>query len=171
MPKDVTPSTVLVIDDDPLIRWAMSETLAVDGHWVVEAPDRAVGLQAVAMAWRPFEIVFLDLCLPDCRDLALLSSIKARLPQTKAVLMTAFGTREVIADAYRLGAYRVLHKPFDMDDARNLVIAASATRQHPEGNAHGSARDQRLAVSVPVDPPGHGTTPGTLEVRDLHSVP
>jgi DNA-binding NarL/FixJ family response regulator len=132
MPKDVTPSAVLVIDDDPLVRWAISETLSEDGHQVVEAPDCAVGLRAVATASQPFETVFFDPCLDDSRDLVSLSLIKAQLPQTRAVLMTAFGSPEVVAEAYRLGAYRVLHKPFEMGDARDLAIAVSAASQHPK---------------------------------------
>ena len=59
---------VLVVDDEPLIRWSLSETLEQSGHAVVEAGDAEGALRALS-AGRPFDVVLLDYRLPDSNDL------------------------------------------------------------------------------------------------------
>lgn len=75
MPKEFTPLAVLVIDDEPLIRWALSDALCEAGHAVVDAPDGAEGLRAVMTAPHAFDVVFLDFRLPDSNDFTLLTAI------------------------------------------------------------------------------------------------
>lgn len=108
MPKEFTPQAVLVIDDEPLIRWAISEGLSQAGHEVVTASDGDGGLRAVATAQRPFDVVFLDLRLPDSNDLLLLTAIRTWAPRSAVVLMTASDKPDVVTEAHRLGVYRVL---------------------------------------------------------------
>jgi DNA-binding NtrC family response regulator len=79
----------------------------------------------------PIDVVLLDYRLPDSNDLHLLEDIRRRLPRTAVILMTAFGTPELVQRALDLGAYRVLSKPFDMHDVEGLITAAyGATRYH-----------------------------------------
>src|SRR5678815_802075 len=128
MPTESASLTVLVIDDEPLIRWALSEALAQAGHTVVEAPDGTGGLRAVMTAPCPFD-VFLDFRLPDSNDFRLLHAIRTWAPRSAVVLMTASGTPELVVDAYRLGAYKVLDKPFDIAAVQNVVSAAASRAQ------------------------------------------
>jgi DNA-binding NtrC family response regulator len=118
---------VLVIDDEPLIRWTLSETLCYAGHAVVEAPDGASGLRAVMTTEPPFDVIFLDLRLPDSNDLTLLTAIRTWAPRSAVVLMTASGEPEVVANAYRFGVYRVLDKPFDIAEVQSLVSCSRFT--------------------------------------------
>jgi DNA-binding NtrC family response regulator len=117
---DSFPRCVLVIDDEPLIRWSVSETLSDLGYVVQEAPDAGTALRSVTTAKRPFEIVVLDLRLPDMKDLSLLGTLRQLLPGAALILMTAFGTEEIIRDAQALGA-AVLLKPFELDELKRLV--------------------------------------------------
>jgi DNA-binding NtrC family response regulator len=71
----------------------------------------------------PFDVVFLDLRLPDMDDLSLLGTVRQLLPRAKVVLMTAFGTPDVITEAAFLGA-EVLNKPFELADVNRLAQAA-----------------------------------------------
>jgi DNA-binding NtrC family response regulator len=122
--KNSTKLRVLVVDDEPLIRWSVLETLEQSGHAVAEAGDRAGALQSVSSADQPFDVVLLDYRLPDSNDLALLAAIRRLAPTTAVIMMTAFGTPEVTAGALRLGAFRVVPKPFEIDEMAALVLQA-----------------------------------------------
>jgi len=113
------------VDDEPLIRWSIAETLAECGHVVVEAADGLAAREAVCEAARDFDVVVLDYRLPDSQDLSLLACIRAHAPDARVILMTAFGTPEVVQGALDLGAYRVLAKPFEMQDLAHLVSEAA----------------------------------------------
>ena len=73
-------------------------------------------------------MVLLDLRLPDCDDLGLLDTVRRLVPAATIILMTAFGTPEVRAQAPGRGAACVLDKPFDVD-ALDGLIARLRTRQ------------------------------------------
>lgn len=128
MPEEFTPRAVLVIEDEPLIQWAVSEALSQAGHEVATASDGAGGARAVATAPRPFDVIFLDFRLPDSNDLLLLTAIRTWAPRSAVVLMTGSHMPDVVTEAYQLGAYRVLNKPFDLADVQNIVAAVQLSR-------------------------------------------
>jgi len=105
---------VLVVDDEPLVRWAVAETLNGHGYDVFEAGDAASARQLFSGSRTPPDLVLLDLLLPDSSDLGVLQFIRDASPTTAVILMTACGSPQVLADAARLGV-RVLDKPFEMD--------------------------------------------------------
>jgi DNA-binding NtrC family response regulator len=125
MEKKSPALRILVVDDEPLIRWSVAETLAECGHDVVEAADGHAARGAICEAARDFDVVVLDYRLPDSNDLSLLACIRAMAPGTRVILMTAFGSPEVVQGALDLGAYRVLSKPFEMQDLAHLVSEAA----------------------------------------------
>jgi DNA-binding NtrC family response regulator len=118
------PFHVLVVDDEPLIRWSVTETLADLGLDVEQADTAASALQAITTAALPFDAVVLDLRLPDMKDLSLLATIRQLVPEAPVVLMTAFGTPEVLASARELGVSAVLNKPFELSELSRVVAAA-----------------------------------------------
>jgi len=113
---------VLVVDDEPLIRWSIAETLGAAGHQVAEAEDAASALRAIKDEPGP-DLVLLDFRLPDSNDLGLLAKIRQMAPNTTVIMMTAFGTPDVTAGALKLGAAKVLTKPFNMHDLEDVVRA------------------------------------------------
>jgi DNA-binding NtrC family response regulator len=121
---------VLVVDDEPLILWSVSETLKHEGYTVVEARDARGALAAVAAAASPFGVVVLDLRLPDCGDLSLLSRVHTAMADAQIIVMTAHGTRDLEDAALNLGAYRVMHKPFGMAELVEMVEQANHDRCH-----------------------------------------
>lgn len=111
---------ILVVDDEALIRWSITETLAAAGHHVTEASDAATALQAVTDA-PDLDLVLLDFRLPDSNDLGLLKKIRRMAPAAAVVMMTAFGTADMTAGAIELGVSRVLSKPFNMGELERVV--------------------------------------------------
>jgi len=115
---------VLVVDDEWLVRWSVTEALQARGIDVDEAPDAA---SAMRLFDRDCNLVLLDLHLPDSVDLGLLAFIREQSPSVPVILMTAFATREIADGAAMLGA-TIVAKPFDLDDLAAAVECALAGR-------------------------------------------
>ena len=122
MARNSPDHRVLVVDDEPLIRWSLAETLSDRGYEVVEAADGRAAVRAVSAS--PFDVVLLDIRLPDSSDLTLLSRLRLLAPDARVILMTAHGTPEVVQKALDLGAFRVVSKPFEMSELAALVSQA-----------------------------------------------
>jgi DNA-binding NtrC family response regulator len=122
--------TVLVVDDEALLRWSIAELLRRSGHTVIEAASGNNALDAMAHARGPIDVVLLDYRLPDSNDLRLLEEVRRRLPQSAVVLMTAFGTPDMVQGALDRGAYCVLNKPFDMHGVEGLITEAHRAAQY-----------------------------------------
>jgi DNA-binding NtrC family response regulator len=123
-----TQSCILVVDDELLIRWSLSEALTAAGYAVVEGRDAAEARQAIRDQAHKPDLVVLDYRLPDSNDLGLLTTIRNEAPTVPVILMTAYGTAEVVKGALDLGAYRVVSKPFEVHDMASLVTEALAAR-------------------------------------------
>lgn len=115
-----SPRHVLVVDDEPLIRWSVAESLSEVGCDVEEACDATSALRKVTTASLPYDAIVLDLRLPDMNDLSLCATLRQLLPAATMVLMTAFGTPDIVAQAESLGA-TVIAKPFELDVLTNLI--------------------------------------------------
>lgn len=127
--KKPTVPRVLVVDDEPLIRWSVAETLGDRGYEVVETGDALGARSAVRDSTDTFDVVLLDYRLPDSDDLGLLASLRTLSPTAQIILMTAFGKPEVVRGALDLGAYRVIGKPFEMQAIADLVAEAYGERR------------------------------------------
>ena len=128
MNENLRALRVLVVEDELLIRWAIAETLAQAGHTVIEAQDGASAIRALKNDAEGIDAVVLDYRLPDSNDLALLAAVRGLSPGSALVLMTAFGTPEVVKGALDLGVNHVLHKPFEMHDLKSLLEEACHAR-------------------------------------------
>jgi two-component system nitrogen regulation response regulator GlnG len=123
MPKN-SPPTVLVVDDEALIRWSLTELLGERGYVVTEAGDARMALAAVRNAAEPFDVVLLDYRLPDSADLRLLATVRQLTPTSQVIMITAHSNPELIQGAAALGAYKVISKPFEVEKVAELVNQA-----------------------------------------------
>ena len=119
--SDTGARRVLVVDDELLIRWSLCETLQDRGYAVSSAEDGQGAVRALTDGAELPDVVLLDFCLPDSNDLNLLSRIVSLVPKGRVILMTAYGTPEVAQAALERGAFKVLHKPFELQDVTALV--------------------------------------------------
>jgi DNA-binding NtrC family response regulator len=111
---------VLIVDDEPLIRWALAELLTGLDCETVETGDARDTRSAITES-APFDAIFLDVRLPDCDDLSLLKDVRALAPDARLIIMTAHGTPELAAQAFSIGAYAVIDKPFELSEVATLV--------------------------------------------------
>jgi DNA-binding NtrC family response regulator len=126
--KKSARATILVVDDEPLVRWAISETLEDRGYEVAEAGDASSAMRALEASAGSVDLVLLDVRLPDAEDLQVLSAMRRASPLTPIIVMTAYGNPELFAEAYRLGAFAVVDKPFELHVLPPLIERALSTR-------------------------------------------
>ena len=116
--------TILVVDDEQLIRWSLKDRLSEQGYRVIEADTAA---SAMARSEEAPDLVLLDYKLPDGDGLQVLKKLKERDPDVLVILLTAFSSIETAVEAMKHGAYHYANKPFNLDEIALLVDKALET--------------------------------------------
>ena len=117
-------ATLLIVDDEDLVRWSLRERFVRDGYTVLESGTAAGAIEKMTPA---VDLVLLDYRLPDGDGLSVLRQIKELSPDTLVILMTAFSTVENAVAAMKHGAYHYLNKPFNLDEVSAFVDKALET--------------------------------------------
>jgi DNA-binding NtrC family response regulator len=136
--------TVLVVDDEQLIRWSLTERLSAAGYRTVEAGTVAAALERHAEG---VDLVLLDYTLPDGHGLDVLRKMKEADPDTLAIMLTAMLSVDVAVAAMQAGAYHYVNKPFNLDEIAVLVEKAlETTRLRREVRALRASQAQPYSV-------------------------
>jgi two-component system nitrogen regulation response regulator GlnG len=126
------PSSVWIIDDDRSIRWVLEKALLRE-----DIP--CMTFSSASDAMRELErsqpsVVVSDIRMPGVSGLELLQSLKERLAKVPVIIMTAYSDLDSAVAAFQGGAFEYLPKPFDVDQALELVrraLAENASRDVP----------------------------------------
>ncbi len=161
-----TQVNILIVDDEPGIRVGCRRALEPSGYHVDEASSFKQGQEKLASAM--YDLVLLDVMLPDGRGIDLLPEIAAKDPQTVTIIVTGYATVEMAVNAIKHGAYDFISKPFTSDlllltvqqgfEKRRLSLdtqrlkqveaeAAELTRQKEEAERLGAFKAQ-FALTV-----------------------
>jgi two-component system, NtrC family, response regulator AtoC len=119
-------ATVLVVDDEPLIRWSLVNRLKEEGYRTLEAGTAG---DAVAQHREGADLLLLDYALPDATGLDVLRQVKESDPDTLVIMLTANTEVGTAVAAMKQGAFHYANKPFDLDEVMLLVEKALETTQ------------------------------------------
>ena len=145
-------ATILVVDDEPLIRWSLVNRLKEEGYRTVEAGSAS---EAVAQHRDGVDLLLLDFALPDATGLDVLKQVKDTDPDTLVIMLTANTEVGTAVEAMKRGAFHYANKPFDLDEIMLLVEKALETTQ--------LRREVRLLRSRQAQPFGMESIVGTSE--------
>jgi DNA-binding NtrC family response regulator len=120
MPK----ATILVVDDEALIRWSLAERLHAEGYEVLEAETGKAALEKLAEG---VDLVLLDYRLPDTDGVSVLRKIKESDQDILVILLTAYASVDTAVEAMKQGAYHFANKPFNLDEIVSTVERALET--------------------------------------------
>ncbi|MBV5318353.1 MAG: sigma-54-dependent Fis family transcriptional regulator [Desulfobulbaceae bacterium] len=113
---------ILVVDDEESIRRLLQKELTNNRREIHTAGDGAEALTMVRNHW--FDVVIMDLWLPDVSDLDLLIRIRESIPHIEVIMITGHGDIDIAVEAMKLGAYDFIRKPFDLDRLDLIVEKA-----------------------------------------------
>ena len=133
--RDIIPSpagSVLIIDDEAEIRESLRTLLEIEGYEVEAAGTGEGGLARIGD--RAFDLVLLDLALPDRNGLDLLAELRAQDVSLSVIMITAYGTVENAVRAMQSGAVNFIQKPWDNEKLLADVRAAVARHRAEEEN-------------------------------------
>ena len=146
---------VWIVDDDRSIRWVLEKALMQEGLTVTVFEEAQLLLNKLAKE-QPHAIVT-DIRMPNIDGLTLLAKIRIDHPDIPVIVMTAHSDLDSAVSSYQGGAFEYLPKPFDVDDAINLVKRAIA-------HHHEQHRNSFPAVAAPKSVDIIGESPAMQEV-------
>jgi two-component system response regulator AtoC len=123
MPRE----TILVVDDERLVRWSLQQKLEQWGYHVSLAEDGATALGRIQLD-NP-DLITLDVKLPDMTGIDVLSELRERSVQIPVIVITAFGIVDDAVRSLKLGAYDFIEKPINFEKLENAVRNALETKR------------------------------------------
>jgi two-component system, NtrC family, response regulator AtoC len=120
----MSKATILVVDDEALIRWSLTERLRAEGYEALEAETGQAALEKLPEG---VDLVLLDYRLPDTDGVSVLRKIKEFDQDVLVILLTAYASVDTAVEAMKLGAYHFANKPFNLDEVTATVERALET--------------------------------------------
>jgi heterodisulfide reductase subunit A len=110
---------VLIVDDEPIVRESIRDWLKDAGYEVYTAESGEEALSLVEK--QDFGVIVIDVRLPGITGIKALTEVKQQKPQIKSIVITAYPSAELAAEAIKLGAVDYLVKPVNPDDLEKLI--------------------------------------------------
>ncbi len=146
--NSVKPLNVRLVDDDASIRWVLERALR-QGGMAPTAFDHADSALAALRRDRP-DVLITDIRMPGRSGLELLTQIRASQPELPVIVMTAHSDLDSAVAAYQGGAFEYLPKPFDIDQAVDLVRRAAQQHVLPPEPASEARRIPEMLGQAPA---------------------
>ena len=135
---------ILIVDDEEDLTWSISRTLQRNGH-IFDVRCVSSGEAALRLLERQrFDLIISDIRMPGMSGIELLEMVNRKWPETRVVVMTAYGTEILEHEALRLGAPFYIEKPFELRLLRKLVYEALELPEKRVEELHWSARVKEI---------------------------
>jgi DNA-binding NtrC family response regulator len=113
--------SVLIIDDDVGMLRALNRVLSGEGCMVASASSAEAAVKFLSNGQQYFDLIITDLRMPNLNGMGVLQAVKTTYPSVPVIIVTAFGSPEARAEAYRLGATAFLEKPVDTEQLLAVI--------------------------------------------------
>ena len=124
---------VWIVDDDRSIRWVLEKTLSREGIPFKSFASATEAISQLEQGVEPPQVLLSDIRMPGQSGLELLQEVKTRFPTVPVIIMTAYSDLESAVAAFQGGAFEYLPKPFDVDQAVELIQRAIDESMHQSG--------------------------------------
>jgi DNA-binding NtrC family response regulator len=128
----MSKGAILIVDDEAEIREGLDALLSLEGYQVAAAETAAAGLSTLEE--HPFDLLLLDVSLPDRNGIDMLREIRTRDPYLSVILITAYGSIDMARAAFKSGAHDYITKPWSNDELLAQVAQAVEGRRLREEN-------------------------------------
>lgn len=153
---------VLIVDDEEDLTWTLAKKLSRDRD-KFELTCVNSGREAIKVLNQvPFDLVITDVRMPEVSGLDLLVKIRNLYPNTKVVIMTAYGTSDVQKAATERGCFSYIEKPFEINDLHRLILDALVEKK----GFKGSVADFQLSDIVQLNCLGRLTSALKIKCED-----
>jgi DNA-binding response OmpR family regulator len=145
---------VLIVDDEETLTWSMAKSLSKDKdkYEVIIANN---GREALTQLQNNrIDLVITDIRMPDINGLDLMVKIKKEYPQTRIIIMTAYGSSDIQKEANQRGSLYYVEKPFEISDIRKIIIDLIGKKK----GFHGRVFDLQLTDIIQMNCLGRLTT-------------
>src|SRR5574340_625538 len=128
----MSKGSILVVDDESEIREGLELLLKTEGYQVASAESGQSGM--LRLEERPFDLLLLDVSLPDRNGIEMLKDIHRQDPHLPIVLITAYGSIDMARTAFKSGAMDYITKPWSNDELLAQVAQAVEARRLRDEN-------------------------------------
>ena len=123
---------ILVVDDEVKLAFLLKQSLLNLGpEYEIETANSALEALKI-MEGDPCDLVITDFRMRGMGGLDLMRAVKSESPETLVILMTAYGSPEIVAEARRLDVYRYITKPFPIEEFQKIVREAFVDDTAPD---------------------------------------
>jgi len=119
---DTNNKKIWILDDDKSIRWVLQKALEKNNYSVMAFGNTNEAINQFNHDYP--DLIVSDIKMPGESGLQFLEKVKGKFPNIPVIIMTAFSDLDSAVDSYALGAYEYLPKPFDIDNAINVINSA-----------------------------------------------
>ncbi len=144
---------ILIVDDEHLIRWSLSQPLIKSGY-MIDTAESGSEAQAKIASFKP-DMVLLDIRLPDANGIKLLEKFKNDDKDLIVIMITAYADVDSAVEAFKFGAADYIGKPFNLESVKHVVAQAFEKRklkkqvEHYSRNQDQNVNENRLIGNSP----------------------
>ncbi|MHC4549595.1 MAG: sigma-54-dependent transcriptional regulator [Planctomycetota bacterium] len=153
--------SILVVDDEVIVRESLEAWFSEDGYRVDTAESGRAALRLAAE--NAYDIALIDIKMPNMDGLELQARLAEAVPDLTIVIMTAYATVETAVHALKAGAYDYIVKPFDPDELSHLIRRAQEHRSLQSENIRLKQSLEAAAPAVTII----GESPSMARVHEL----
>lgn len=118
--------TILIVEDEKLIRWSLANRLSKQGYTILEARDGKEAFKTISE--EEIDLMLLDFKLPDASGIEILKELKEKKKEIPTIIMTAYASVESAIEVMKMGAFHYVNKPFEFEELLlNIEKALEAT--------------------------------------------